>query len=88
MAREDFGGNMWLYVSGGFRYCEVRLAFIEPLSGAERKRDGESERKCDREQMEDSPGAEAVRLSHCSYRGAGTVRKIGWKRERWTERLC
>lgn len=29
---------MWLDVSGGFRYCEVRLAFIEALSGAERER--------------------------------------------------
>lgn len=28
---------MWLDVSGGFRYCEVRLAFIEALSGAERE---------------------------------------------------
>lgn len=37
MAREDFRGNMWLCVSGGFRYCEVRLAFIEPLSEAERE---------------------------------------------------
>lgn len=28
-------------VSGGFRYCEVRLAFIEPLSGEERDREME-----------------------------------------------